>query len=73
MSELTDAQTFCLRCQGSGWVCEVHPDKPWPHCNAPGVLCSNPDCIAGRVLRAELLLRWIENALANRPLPRTLR
>jgi Phage integrase family len=24
----------CPRCRGAGWVCEQHPDQPWPHPNA---------------------------------------
>ena len=29
-----------------GWICEEHPDKPWPHdaCAGPGTRCDNPDC-----------------------------
>ncbi|MEH2589815.1 hypothetical protein [Bradyrhizobium sp. AZCC 1721] len=42
----------CLLCEGSGWVCENHPDQPWegehacgcgragapcPTCNSPAV------------------------------------
>ena len=29
-----------------GWICEEHPDLPWPHddCAGPGMQCSNPDC-----------------------------
>ena len=39
-----------------GGTCELHPDMPWPHndCSGPGELCPNPDCLAGRILRAEL-------------------
>jgi hypothetical protein len=30
----------------SGWICEAHPDHPWPHddCAGPGEQCCNPDC-----------------------------
>ena len=33
----------CGRC-ADGWICEEHPDKPWPHdhCYGPGVPCENP-------------------------------
>jgi Phage integrase family len=33
------------RCK-DGWICEEHPDKPWPHddCAGPGVQCPNPEC-----------------------------
>lgn len=37
----------CLLCEGTGWVCEEHPDQPWegPHacsCGAAGAPC--PHC-----------------------------
>jgi hypothetical protein len=30
----------------SGWICEAHPDHPWPHddCAGPGEQCRNPEC-----------------------------
>ena len=30
----------------NGWICEEHPDLPWPHddCGGPGVPCENPAC-----------------------------
>src|SRR5688572_19571504 len=30
----------------SGWVCEAHPDRPWPHdaCPGPGMQCPARDC-----------------------------
>ena len=30
----------------SGWICEQHPDQPWPHadCDGPGMQCRNPEC-----------------------------
>jgi hypothetical protein len=33
-----------------GWVCEAHPDLPWPHDDGdgPGMLYTNPGCQAGR-------------------------
>ena len=39
----------CTRCEGSGWVCESHPDKPWEGtsacpCGAAGMPC--PACNA---------------------------
>jgi hypothetical protein len=39
-----------------GWICEAHQDKPWPHdrCPGPGVICRNPECPIGRLMRAEL-------------------
>ena len=43
----------CALCADTGWVCEVHPDKPWSgaadeqacHCGAHGIPCElcNPD------------------------------
>jgi hypothetical protein len=35
----------CGKCL-DGWICEEHPDKPWPHdgCAGPGVPCDNPFC-----------------------------
>lgn len=34
----------CLTCHGARWICEAHPDRPWPHddCAGPGDPC--PDC-----------------------------
>jgi hypothetical protein len=31
---------------GDGWVCETHPDKPFPHddCPGPGMPCLDPTC-----------------------------
>jgi len=37
----------CPLCQGELWLCEEHPDKPWPHddCPGPGFACvCNPEC-----------------------------
>jgi hypothetical protein len=35
----------CEKCAG-GWICEEHPDKPWPHddCLGPGMPCDAPGC-----------------------------
>ena len=29
-----------------GWICEEHPDQPYPHdsCSGPGTQCDNPEC-----------------------------
>jgi hypothetical protein len=35
----------CSNCDGSGWVCENHPDRPWEHLAAPGEGCG---CGAGQ-------------------------
>ncbi|MFG3598318.1 hypothetical protein [Bradyrhizobium sp. RDI18] len=37
----------CLLCEGSGWVCENHPDQPWEGehtcgCGGAGARC--PTC-----------------------------
>ena len=35
----------CGKC-AEGWICEQHPDQPWPHddCVGPGMPCREPDC-----------------------------
>jgi hypothetical protein len=40
------ANVECPICGGTGWVCEVHPDRPWEtgdirdcRCGAPGMPC----------------------------------
>jgi hypothetical protein len=35
----------CVRCN-AGWICEAHPDQPFPHdeCAGPGTQCQSPDC-----------------------------
>ena len=35
----------CGKCD-NGWICEEHPDLPWPHddCGGPDVPCENPAC-----------------------------
>lgn len=45
----------CGQC-ADGWICEEHPDKPWPHddCAGPGVPCENPACEFS-IVRAGLL------------------
>ncbi len=41
---MTDQPNVC-HCH-QGWICEEHPDRPWPHddCAGPGIRCDNPDC-----------------------------
>jgi hypothetical protein len=36
-----EREAACPTCQGSGWVCEAHPEHPWPHddCAGPGEPC----------------------------------
>ena len=35
----------CGKCD-EGWICEAHPDRPWPHddCAGPGIPCDVPTC-----------------------------
>jgi hypothetical protein len=30
----------------AGWICEAHPDRPWPHddCAGPGAPCAMAGC-----------------------------
>lgn len=45
--------TSCGKCD-EGWICEAHPDQPWPHpdpsdlvtgrCAGPGMPCDAPGC-----------------------------
>jgi hypothetical protein len=44
-------QNYCVRCQGSGWVCEVHRKKPMNHilpsgkeCGGAGLACEESCC-----------------------------
>ena len=32
---------ICPDCQGSGWLCDEHPNLPWDHddCDGIGVVC----------------------------------
>ena len=41
---MTTALT-CGKCD-HGWICEAHPDRPWPHddCAGPGMPCDVPTC-----------------------------
>lgn len=38
------SQAACANCDGSRWVCENHPDRPWEGMSAPGEGCG---CGAG--------------------------
>jgi hypothetical protein len=48
----------CPLCEGERWVCEQHPERPFPHedCDGPGDPCPacNPD--------AELPPGWVSIA-----------
>lgn len=35
----------CSNCEGAGWVCDSHTDKPWAHVSGHPNAC---DCGAGR-------------------------
>ena len=53
----------CAWCLDTAWVCEQHPDRPWPHddgCGGPGMLCTNPTCVAARVSQAVLEARRMD-------------
>jgi hypothetical protein len=36
----------CPKCV-DGWICEAHPNHPWPHdqCAGPGMPCDAPGCV----------------------------
>src|SRR5438445_13715732 len=40
-----DPSTEGCHCE-AGWICEAHPDRPWPHddCAGPGVPCATAAC-----------------------------
>ena len=42
---MSETALTCGKCF-EGWVCERHPNQPWPHdeCEGPGVPCTNPVC-----------------------------
>jgi hypothetical protein len=57
---MSDPQLTCGKCD-DGWICEQHPDRPWPHdaCAGAGMPCDMPvsdrstagaDAIGARVL-----------------------
>jgi hypothetical protein len=39
------AAHVCPKC-ADGWICEAHPNLPWPHddCIGPGMPCDEPGC-----------------------------
>jgi hypothetical protein len=51
-----------------GWVCEEHPERPWPHeaCSGPGVPCDNPACEYGR---AAIARKPIDDAINRERYP----
>jgi hypothetical protein len=46
----------CIRCEDAQWVCENHPEQPYPcvKCDGAGMPC--PDCNAGDDEHAALRL-----------------
>jgi hypothetical protein len=44
----------CRKCV-EGWICEAHPEKPWPYrgCAGPGKPCDAPDCVQERLDRQD--------------------
>ncbi len=41
---------LCTRCLGQGWICEHHPDRPWPHVGCQGAGDPCPHCNAGPIV-----------------------
>jgi len=43
----------CPSCFGAGWICERHPDQPWPHegCSGAGEPC--PACNTSNPTRTD--------------------
>jgi len=41
----SEPRLTCGTCD-HGWICEAHPDRPWPHddCTGPGIPCDVPTC-----------------------------
>lgn len=35
--------TKCPACN-DGWICEAHPNQPYPHCAGAGMPCREPEC-----------------------------
>jgi len=31
-----NVELACRLCHGKRWICEAHPDQPWPHDDCPG-------------------------------------
>lgn len=54
--QVAEPPAECFRCDGSGWVCEGHPDLPWEGpracgCGAPGDPCPECNELAGETPR----------------------
>jgi hypothetical protein len=58
MTDKLPKLTGCPVCDGFGWVCEDHSDKPWEHddCGGAGAACvCNPAAaVAWREMYAEV-------------------
>jgi len=48
---MTEAIKTCVRCRGVLWICEAHPERPWPHegCRGAGDPC--PVCNLGPTVK----------------------
>lgn len=48
-------KTTCKTGGGVGWICEEHPDRPWPHddCAGPGMPCDVDGCEASGIVRRD--------------------
>jgi hypothetical protein len=40
-------EDLMICCCYAGWICETHPERPWPHdeCPGPQMRCSNVGCM----------------------------
>jgi hypothetical protein len=64
-SSIVRRDPICPTCHGCGWICEAHPDQPWPHadasepdgqCPGPGMPCDADGCpVSGRVEWDEMI------------------
>jgi hypothetical protein len=45
----------------AGWVCEEHPDRPWPHdgCAGPIMSCEFPGCSFVKDGKPSLPREWV--------------
>jgi len=58
-------RALCVPCYATGWICEAHPDHPWPHddCPGPGMPC--PAC-QDPTARPALPEDWVSYASTRR-------
>lgn len=64
-----DKHPDCPRCRDLRWICEEHPERPWPHddCPGPGEPC--PRCNATNTRRTILAVGSRSRALTTRTDP----